>query len=144
MTAARWQIIAAAEARLAAIPGIACLEVNPSGDPDAFPALGLHDRGHRTIEAEAGATRYVMTLMVDGFVQGDGADGETLSALYADVVTALVTEAPFDELPGAVESVDEGDTDTEIAELASERRLGFATSFEIQFSTPRGDPSRFA
>ncbi|TVV75549.1 hypothetical protein [Sphingomonas solaris] len=144
MTAARWQIIAAAEARLAAIAGIACIEINPSGDPDAYPALGLHDRGHRVIEGEAGATRYVLTLMVDGFVQGEGVDGATLSALYADVVTALVTETPFEELPGAVENVDEVDTDVEIAELASERRLGFATSFEIQFSTPRGDPSRFA
>ncbi|WP_156680065.1 hypothetical protein [Sphingomonas profundi] len=145
MTAARSQILAAIVARLAGVSGMSAdrVELMPSGDPDAFPALGVHDHGQRNVDGEAGSTTYELQVTVDGFVEGDGAR-EAIGELYVGVVAALVTEPPLDELAGGVSLIDEGDTRVDVAELASTGRIAFATDFAIQFATPRGDPSRFA
>lgn len=144
MTAAREQIFAAADELLAAIEGVEGYEREPSGDPDVFPALALYDGGERPQEGEVGASRKALMITVHGYVEG-GAGAlahATLNELHAKVVRAVMSLAELFE--GQIETIDEGDLRVSVAELASARRFGFAQDFEIQFATPRGDPSAFA
>jgi hypothetical protein len=143
--AAREQLLAIVDARLAAVEGVASYEAEPSGDPAEFPALASFDGGQQpTDDTEAGATRYVMGLTVEGYVEGGGGAPARAarSLLHARVVAALMTEPP---LGGLAESIEEaGELRLDTAELASKRRLAFAQDFAIQFSTVRGDPATFA
>jgi hypothetical protein len=140
VTAIREQILAVVDTRLAAFPGLGEYERNPSGDPASFPALAAHDHGQRTVETEAGATRYALTLVVEGYVQGGtgAAASAALNELYAFVVGTLMTEVP---MGGLAETIEEGELRIAVATLAGERRLGFTLEFTITFPTRRGDAS---
>ena len=131
-------IIAAIEAAL--LPHAVEVEVEPTGDPISFPALGITDGGHTVIEREAGLTRRTMTVQIDGFVDGAGGKAPTRerNALVAAAVAALLTDPVIADL---VELIDDGDLRLFTATLASTRRLGFAQDFEIQFCTSRADPA---
>lgn len=141
---AREQIFAVVDARLAAVTGVLEYERQPTGDPAKFPALHCYDGGERLTEAESYATRKALFLTVEGFVQGasGAAAHAALNTLHANVVKALLTEPP---LGGIVELIEEaGDLRIDVAELASQRRLGFAQDFRVEFATVRGDPTQFA
>jgi len=74
----RDQILAAIEA---AIVYLAVeVEVEPAGDPSAFPALGITDAGHAVLEREVSLTRRAMTVTIDGFVDGAGGNRKAPAA----------------------------------------------------------------
>lgn len=137
---AREQIFAALDALLGAVPDVESYERQPSGDPDGYPALALYDAGQELAEHESTACRYQLTVTVEGFVKGaSGAAAHgALNALHAKAVAALMAEPPLGGLAELVEEA--GQLRIDVAELASERRLGFAQDFTITFATPRGDP----
>ncbi len=134
----RDQILDAIEAAIADLATE--VEVEPAGDPSAFPALGITDGGHTVLEHEASLTRRSMTVTVDGFVDGAGGKAPTAArnTLAAAVVAALLGD---ETLGGLVEIIDDGDYRPVTATLSSVRRLGFTQDFEIQFSTSRADPA---
>lgn len=136
MSGAREAIFAEIEARLRAARPDAEVERMPSGDPSAFPAYGIIDRGHGPTEHEAGTTRYQLDVTIDGYVEsaGGSAAHAEMNALYEDAKAALITEPP---LGGLAESIDEGDFTADVAALASQRRIGFQADFTIIFSTDR-------
>ena len=131
-------IFAEIEARLT--PLASEVEIEPAGDPVTLPALGITDAGHVVLEREADLTRRLMTITVDGFVDGAGGAAPTAerSALLASVVAALMSD---ETLGGTVELIEDGALRMFAAELADQRRLGFAQDFEIQFTTSRADPA---
>lgn len=116
------------------------VEVEPAGDPMDFPALGITDGGHRVIEHEADITRYMMTVTIDGFVEGGGGKAPTAArnTLAANVVAAVMAD---ETLGGTVELIEDADFRPFTATLSTQRRLGFAQDFDIQFTTARGNPA---
>ncbi len=134
----RDRILAAIEAAIADLATE--VEVEPAGDPSAFPALGITDGGHTVLEHEASLTRRSMTVTVDGFVDGAGGKAPTTerNTLAAAVVAALLGDETLGSL---VEIIDDGDYRPVTATLSSVRRLGFTQDFEIHFSTSRADPA---
>lgn len=136
----RGDVVAAAVAAWAALDGVAEVELMPSGDPAAFPALQIFDLGHRIEDGEAGSTRYALTLGIDGYIEAsEGPDAlAELNDLYAATVKAVMGEPP---LGGLVESVDEGDLRISVAPLADTRRLAFSLDMTFRFSARRDDPA---
>ena len=126
---------------VAAIEGLAPeIEIEPAGDPSVFPSIGIFDNGHIVIEREAFATRREMALLIEGYV--DGGDGAAPTAERNALAAAIVTALLADEtLGGVAELVDDGDLRNSTAVLASQRRLGFAQDFAIQFTTSRANPA---
>lgn len=145
MSTALSTIFAAIDARLGAVPGLQSYEREPSGDPDAFPAIEVSDLGDDESGegSETGAERRTLSITVSGFVQGGSgaAAHDALGELHAAAVKALCGDPGFN-LGNLVESVQRvGRRRVAVAELASKRRLGFAQDFDINFATPRGDPA---
>lgn len=116
------------------------VELEPAGDPIDFPALGITDSGHRVLEREVDITRRVMTVTIDGFVEGEGGAAPTAARnrLHAAVVAALLAD---ETLGGTVELIEDADARLFAAQLSSKRRLGFAQDFDVQFITARADPA---
>lgn len=143
MTSARGQIFAEIIARMTALPAVASVELMPPGDPDAYPAIKIFDDGQQIAEVEAGATRYALSVAIEGHVQGGVGDAThaALNDLHAAVIAALLSEPP---LGGLAETVEEGGMRVQLIELADERSLAFAQDLTITFATPRGDPTRIA
>lgn len=130
--AARQAVIDAVFARLGEIDDIAELDINPSGEPSRFRALYLVEEDQDANDmTEPEATRYTLSLTIEGYVQGGGGPAATAarSALYLDVVAALMGE-PLHEL---VEEIHEGRMRLATTVLAKERRLGFALGIKIIF-----------
>lgn len=116
------------------------VEIEPVGDPIQLPALGITDAGHVVVERETDITRRIMTITIDGFVDGSGgrAPNAQRSALQAAVVSALMED---ETLGGLVELIEDGALRMFTAMLSEQRRLGFAQDFEIQFTTSRVNPA---
>jgi hypothetical protein len=145
MSTALSLIFAAIDARLEAVTGLQSYEREPSGDPDAFPAIEVNDLGDDEAPEgdETGTERRTLSISVAGFVEGlsGPAAHDALAELHAAAVKALCGDPGFN-LGGLAESVARvGRRRVAVAELASSRRLGFAQDFEITFATPRGDPA---
>ena len=116
----------------------------PSGDPDVFPALEVHDGGDMPVEFEAGATRTELSFEVVGFVEGHGGaqTHDAMTDLHAKVVFALCGDG--ENLGGIVENIEARDRRPVVAELANKRRVGFFQDFIVTLTTPRGDPRSLA
>ncbi len=115
------------------------VELMPSGDPSRFPALQIFDEGDQPDEGEAGTSRWIMTLGIDGYVEG-GVGSEALGALnelYADVVEALFAEPVLGGIATEIEITGFKPT---VAERASARRMAFSSSLQIYYATRRGRP----
>jgi len=143
VTAIRAQILAVIEERLKTIPGIAEVEIMPSGDPISFPAIHIFDEGHKIANGGAGLTGYDFVPGLVGYVSGSsGKEAHTrLTDLYAQAVALLTTDPPFG---GLAESVDEGDMRILIAPLEKAGLLAFDLDLPITFFTRRGDPAQAA
>ena len=141
MTAIREQICAILDARLAAIPGVAEYERDPSGDPSDFPAISMTDNGQRIVGGESGITCYALDLTIE--VYAEGSSGAAVSAqlneFHAAVVSAIMQEPPIN---GLAESFEEGDLVRDTAHLADKPRKGFRQDFTITFPTRRGNPAQ--
>lgn len=134
----RDRILAAIEAALAGTAEE--IEIEPLGDPSAFPALGLFDNGDQLLEREAMLTRWSMSIMIEGFVAGATGKAPTRArnALDAAVVAAIMVD---EQLGGLVELIEPGDRRNSTATLASTRRLAFTRDFDIQFTAQRNNPA---
>jgi hypothetical protein len=119
------------------------VELEPASDPIDFPALGITDGGWRVLEHEADITRRVMIVTVDGFVEGEGGAAPTAArnTLQAAVVAAVMAD---ETLGGTVELIEDADLRKFTAEMSTQRRLGFAQDFAVQFTTSRADPAQAA
>jgi hypothetical protein len=145
MSTALSLIFAAVDARLEAVTGLQSYEREPSGDPDAFPAIEVNDLGDDEADEgeETGTARRTLSISVTGFVEGlsGSAAHDALTNLHSDAVKALCGDPGYN-LGGLVEKVVRvGRRRVAVAELASSRRLGFAQDFDITYATPRGDPA---
>jgi hypothetical protein len=143
VTAVRAQILAEIETRLKTIPGIAEVEIMPSGDPIDFPALHLFDDGHTITPAQAGVTGYDIAPELVGYVKGSsGKEAHLeLTNLYVAAVALLMPDPP---LGGLAETIDEGDMRVLVAPLEKGGRLAFTLNLPITFFTRRGDPAQAA
>lgn len=140
MTAIRQTIFAAIASALASPATSAVeIEVMASADPISFPALHIVDDGQSREMHEAGASRYSLSVSIEGYVEGAGgaAAHAQLNQLYADTVRAVM--ALIDTV-SSIEDIFEGDLRTSVAPLAEARRLAFAQDFAITFVTRRGEP----
>lgn len=115
------------------------IEQEPSGDPSRFPALQIYDLGHDPVLGEAGTERFILSIGIDGFVEGgSGAAARAdRNALYAEVIEALFADGAFE---GLAEEIEQGKLANSVADLASKRRLGFSLDIMIHFATARGAP----
>ncbi len=115
------------------------VEEEPSGDPSRFPALQIYDLGHDPVMGEAGTERFILSIGIDGFVEGgSGASARAdRTALYTEVIEALFADGAFE---GLAEEVEQGKLANSVADLASKRRLGFSLDIAIHFATARGAP----
>ena len=142
MTAKRESLLVAIEEALTTGTDAIEVIVDPAGDPSSFPALCIVDGGQRVAEGqgEVGQTRYIMAVIVEGYVEGgtNAAARSSLNDLYLQTVAALLVDPP---LGGLADRLDERDLRIDVAELASKRRLAFALSIEIEFSARRESPS---
>ena len=140
MTAVRETIIAAFFARLDAVAGVAVCRRMANAEPSEFPALDLDDRGQVKLEQDATHSRYILTLAVEGRVQGSGgtAAHQALSELYAATVTAVLAS---DRLGGLVEDITEQDTSVETSALSQTATLAFTIIFNLQFTNRSVNPS---
>lgn len=141
MTSVREAIFAEVERRLRELLNIGEVERVPSGDPRRFPALEIAEGGPQVrAEQEYGSTRWRMTIVVAGYVEGgSGARAHAaINDLHARACQVLFTEPP---LGGLVEMIEEGDVRFQVATLASEGRMAFAQDVIVQFATQRGNPA---
>lgn len=141
MTAVRELVFAAVEAALRTIAGVKEIQRMSAGDPSRYPALFIEDGGQGSDpNSEPDATRYDLTVQIEGFVAGG--DGNTahaeMNALYVSVVETLMADATLLDL---VEQLDEGALRPATAVLASKRRIGFLLDFNIVFVGGRTSPS---
>ena len=100
----------------------------------------LFDGPQVVLSDETGATRYRLTVDVEGYVrvQTDPDLGPALNALYAELVKAAVSDFSLGDL--AVD-VREGDVDDVFIDPdASRPTAAFSMSFDIDYSTATGDP----
>lgn len=141
----RETIIEAVRVRLAAIPGLAFVELMSAVAPSDYPALSIDDFGQTKVETDATHSTFTLNLGLEGFVQaatGSLAHAQ-INALYADAVRALLA-AP-DRLGevagGVVQSIEEGALSIAAADLAATRTLSFTLAFDIQFINRSHDPS---
>ena len=137
------QIFAALDARLSAVTGLLEYERMPTGDPAKFPALHLFDGGDEPSEQEHAATRLMLSVTVEGYVEAAaGATAhDALTDLHAKAVAALCNDAGSN-LGALVENIEiVGTRRIDTPELGETRRLGFAQDFTIAFATVRGDPN---
>lgn len=137
MTAVRELILQRVASLLAATS--AQVEEEPSGDPSRYPALQIYDLGHDPVTGEAGTERFILSVGIDGFVQGGtGASVRAdRNALYAEVIEALFADGAFD---GLAEEIEQGKLANSVAELSDTKRLGFSLDIMIHFATARGAP----
>lgn len=138
MTAVR-ELILQRVASLLAATGAQQIEEEPSGDPSRYPALQVYDLGHDPVTGEAGTERFILSVGIDGFVQGGtGASARAdRNALYAEVIEALFADGAFD---GLAEEIEQGKLANSVADLSDTRRLGFSLDIMIHFATARGAP----
>ena len=141
MPAIRAQIVAEIARRIKLVPGIAEVEVMPSADPDAWPALHLFDDGQEPTEYEAEITRQNFAPRIECYVeQPGGAEAyDLLNDLYSAVIATLIDGT---QLGGIVETIDEGRMEISVAPLASAPRMYFGLDLLITFAARRGDPSQ--
>lgn len=134
---AREAIFAEVETRLRSLPSALEVERMASGDPSSYPALNIEDGGQNADnETEGGATRYDLTIAIEGYVSGGGgAEAHAAAnALYGDVKKVLLSEPP---LGGLAEEINEGGARFAVAILSNERRIGFVAEFIVRFVAPR-------
>lgn len=141
MPAIRAQIVAEIARRIKLVPGIAEVEVMPSTDPDAWPALHLFDDGQEPVEYGAEITRQNFAPRIECYVEQPGGDEAyaLLNDLYSAVIATLIDGT---QLGGLVETIDEGRMEISVAALASEPRMYFGLDLPITFAAQRGDPSQ--
>jgi hypothetical protein len=126
--------------RLCAIPSVAEVTSEATGDPSSFPALntveGVMQADNGT---EPGATRYSVTISVEGYVEGsDGLEARTArNALYLEVIRAMIDDTMLD---GLAEELSEGTTRRTTAYLSNQNRLGFIIEFTVQFVAASANP----
>jgi hypothetical protein len=130
-------------AGLSAIPTLTdpdAVELEPAGDPDIFPSLGVMITDAAPIERECTLTRWKMGLTVEGFVEnGTGEQAsQDRTALHAAAVAALMAD---DRFGGLIELIEPEGFRFVTAELASKRRLAFVQDFSIEFTTSRTNPA---
>lgn len=135
----RERIFAAIESLLSAMPGVAEVERMPSSDPAAFPALHIFDNGDSPDPEEAGTSRWLMSVRIEGYVQGgDGPEAHAAAnALYADVIEVLFVEPV---LGGLATEIEQTGLRPSVANLARARRIGFDLPLSIYYATARGEP----
>ena len=141
MTAKRFAIIAALHGIFDADPSIKEVLVNASGDPSKFPAICIEDPGHDPdVMTEPGATRYAFTPTIEGYVAGgDGLQAtQSLNDLYLLVVEKILGDPVLGAL---VEEINEGSMRVATANLAAQRRMGFALDIPIVFVADRQSPA---
>lgn len=140
------QIFAVVDERLLAVvePDDGSYERMPSGDPDTFPALEVHDSGDNPVQFESGTTHTELHLELIGFVEGDGGASthDAMLELHAKAIFALCGDDAT--LGGLVENVEAGDRRAVKAMLASKDRVGFSADIVITLTTRRGDPRDLA
>lgn len=142
MTAIRELIFAEIERRLLFDTDAVEVERMAAGDPSAFPAINIEDVGHEPDpEAEPGVTHYVLTIIVEGHVEGAGgaAAHAAAHALYLQCVGTMLPEPPLGGLAGKIE---EGRFKSTPAFLSDQRRIGFSLEFKIEFVGDRLSPSQ--
>lgn len=112
-------------------------DLNPSGEPSRFPAIFIEESDQDADDAtEPGATRYVLSFGIEGYVAGGGSLAATAdrSALYAAALAACVDETAW---PDCIEEVHEGGMRLATATLAEKRRLGFNLTIAVHFVVSR-------
>ena len=141
MTAIREQIFALLDTRLAALVPSGEYERMPAGDPSRFPAIHVFDQDDaRDMDGgEAGTAPHVLSVGIDGYVEGAGgaAAHGAANALYSSVIEALFTEPVLDSL---AHEITEQRVQFTVAERASKRRCAFSLDLTIHYATRRGSP----
>ncbi len=145
-TTVREQVLVAFHALInAGLPGAitgAVVERNrrqpvPEGHPSFVVLL---DGPQVVLSDETGATRYLLTVEVEGYASAasDAGLGPALNALYGELTRLALSDFSLGNL--AVD-VREGDMpDVYIDPDAAKPTGAFAMSFEIEYSTATGDP----
>ncbi|BBK30309.1 hypothetical protein EDC65_2245 [Stella humosa] len=137
------QVLAAVEARLAAITGFPGLlvERNRDAEVDRFPTLLLIDGDQDRIGDETmGYRRVMLEFMVEGYVSANlqSGLGPARNALYAAVVAALMADPT---LGGLAVDLHEGRTSRALGTGDGQTpAAAFATIYELEFWTREADP----
>jgi hypothetical protein len=139
MTARREILIGEVMARLASVPGDPLVLRQPNAQPSTYPALTIDDRGQRRITAGAIHNIYAITLVIGGYVAGQGAAGAAaLNALYAATIRALFADGA--QLGGLADVITEGDLTIEGAALDRQFTTFFELILDVQFRSRTHDP----
>lgn len=142
----REQVLAAFQAKLAAITGIDGLTVerNRASPVQEFPKLIMRDGGHEVTEENTGMMGYRMTVDVEGFVahSSDSGTGPAVNALYATVLQAVLADRTLGDLAA---DITETSMDINLdSEDGHSPHAAFNSSFVIIFYTTPGDPYSLA
>jgi hypothetical protein len=140
MTARREQIILEVLARLAAVPAAALVLRQPNAQPTTSYTLTLDDRGQRLVEAGAIHNRFDMTLVIGGYVSGQGATAAAaVNEFYAETARALFADGM--QLGGIAELVTEGDLSIDAASVDQDFTTFFELLITVQFIARTHDPA---
>ena len=144
----REQILAAIATRLGTVSGVVAVVRNRRNDLniEEFPGLVVLDGGHQAADDEnAGFTRYILTVQVEGYVgavnsvQLAEADlGPAISALYASSLAVLMADRT---LGGLAVDLHEGALDVAIdREDGHPPAGGFMLEIIVDYFTKTADP----
>jgi hypothetical protein len=141
MTARRETLILEVLARLATVPGVALVVRQPNAQPSTSHTLTLDDRGQQMIEAGAIHNRYVMTLVIGGFITGanGAASAAAINQFYAATIRVLFADGA--QLGGAAELVTEGDLQIDTASTDQKFTTFFELALQVQFIARTHDPA---
>jgi hypothetical protein len=140
MTARRETIILEVLERLESVPGVALVLRQPNAQPSTSNTLTLDDRGQRLIEAGAIHNIYALSLVIGGYLAGQGAPAAAaVNEFYAATVRALMADGA--QLGGIAMLVTEGDLQIDTAATDQKFTTFFELAIDIQFTARTHDPA---
>jgi len=141
MTARRETIIGQIITRLEGVTGVARVVRQPNAQPSTSYTITLDDQGQRVIETTALHDRFVMRLIIAGYIVGSG--GATAAAaineFYAATVRALFVDGA--QLGGLAELVTQGDLVIDTAATDQKFTTVFELALDVQFIARTHNPA---
>jgi hypothetical protein len=133
-------VLAAVQARLSSIPGVAVWR-NRRAPIEVFPAVLMAEEGHEVAETLTGATLYRQHIRIDCAVVAtdDAAAGPALSDLVAKVQSALLADPSLGGLAFGIEEEATADPDLD-REPGHGPHMALGLRFAVTFLTKPGDP----
>lgn len=140
MTARRETLILEVISRLEAVTGVSRVVRQPNAQPSTSHTITLDDQGQRVINTSAQHNRFIMRLIIGGYISGTGAtSAAAINEFYAATVRAMFADGA--QLGGLAELITQADLQIDSAPIDQKFTTVFELSLDVQFIARTHDPA---